>query len=134
MQTKTLIAGLASGIVTFLLGWLVFGILLMDYYNAHSFHYTGIMKNPPVIWAIGLGNLSWGIMIAYILSLSGIKSAAKGFTTGFIVFLLAIAGFDLLFYGTVNLYGLRITSIDILLNALMGGVSGAVAALVLGRK
>ena len=116
MKTKSIIAALASAIVTFFLGWLIFGMLLMNYYNANSVQYTGLIKTEPAMWAIALANICWGLMIAYILNLAGITSAAKGFATGFFVFLLGNAGFDLLFYATTNMYSINILAVDILIN------------------
>ena len=133
-MTKTLVAGIASAVVFFLLGWLFYGILLMDYFTANSVQYAGLMKETPELWAIAIGNLCWGLAIAYILSKSGVTAAAKGFAVGFIVFLLMSAGFDFVMYGTENLYPAKIIGIDALINAVMGGISGAVAALILGRK
>ena len=66
MNTKLLLAALIGAIVAFFLGWLVWGILLMDYYNAYTTQYEGLMRNPPVLWALFLSQLAWTFMFAYI--------------------------------------------------------------------
>ena len=40
MKSKTLIGGLIAGVLSFFLGWLVFGILLKDYYSANTLKYV----------------------------------------------------------------------------------------------
>ena len=47
MTTKAIIAAIAGGIVAFLLGWLVFGILLDGFYTAHSTQYAGLIQKSP---------------------------------------------------------------------------------------
>ncbi|HVZ55200.1 MAG TPA: hypothetical protein VG870_00960 [Chitinophagaceae bacterium] len=133
MSTKTWLGGLIAGILYFFIGWLVFGILTMDFYRTNMTPYTGISKNPPDMVFIGLGNLAWGLLLAYVLNRSGVRSAAGGFTTGLVITLLMMLGVDLLNYATLNLYNQKLLGIDILLNALMGGVIGAVVGWWLGR-
>ena len=41
MNSKLLVAGLVSGIVGFLLGWVIYGMLLMDFMAAHTTVYAG---------------------------------------------------------------------------------------------
>lgn len=134
MKTRTIPAAFASATVTFLLSWLVFGILLINFYNTNATHYAGLMKDRPEMWAIIIANICYGFMLAFILNLAGIKSPVKGFTTGFLIILLGNAGFDLMYYATINMYGLNVLVVDILTNAIIGGLSGAVSALVLGSK
>lgn len=134
MNTKTLLGGLIAGIVTFLLGWLIYGNLLMDYFNSHSAHYDGLMKDPEVIWEIGIANLVWGLLLAFIFSMSGVKSVSKGFTTGFIIFLLSTLGSDLLAHGLMNLWGYKLIAIDVICSAAMGGIAGAALGWWFGRS
>lgn len=47
MNSKFIIASVAGGIASFLLGWLIYGILLMDFMKANSMYYANLMKEPP---------------------------------------------------------------------------------------
>jgi hypothetical protein len=133
MNTKTLLAGLFAGIITFLLGWLIFGMLLMDFYMSNSTLYTGLMKDPPNFVAIFIANLSWGLLIAYIFNLAGIKTTQNGAINGVIIFFLVVLGVDLLYYAQMNLFGLKVVLVDVIVNALMGGIIGAFVGWWYGR-
>jgi hypothetical protein len=134
MNTKTLIAGVLTAIVTFFIGWLIFGMLLMDYYNHHMLVYTGLMKNPPNLVYIAGSNLAWGLMLAYVYSLAGINQVAKGFLTGLIIFGLIAAGIDAMFHAQFNLYSRKVLIIDVAANAVLGGIAGALLGWWNGRK
>jgi hypothetical protein len=126
MNTKTLLGALIAGIVAFLLGWLIFGILMMDYYTANMVQYSGLLKNPPEIWAIAIANIAWGVLYALIFNMANIRSVSKGFSTGLTLALLMTLGFNLFMYAQMNLYNTKILAIDLVLNALLGGLTGAV--------
>ena len=134
MNGKIIVAAAASTVVTFLLGWLIFGVLLMNFYTSHSMHYDGLLKNPPIMWSIIAANLAWGLSSAYILHLAGIKSISKGFITGFIVFGLYCAGRNGMDYAFMNMMGLKMLALDTALSAFMGGVSGAVIGFIYSRN
>ena len=51
MDKKIITAAIVGAIVSFLLGWLIYGFLLMDYYTEYSVRYEGLMKDPPELWA-----------------------------------------------------------------------------------
>ena len=133
MNTKTLLAGLLAGIITFLLGWLIFGMLLMDFYMSNSTLYTGLMKDPPDFVAIFIANLSWGLLIAYIFNLAGIKTTQNGAIKGVIIFFLVVLGVDLLYYAQMNLFGLKVILVDVIANVVLGAIVGAFVGWWYGR-
>ena len=68
----------------------------------------------------------FGLLISWIFSIAGIRTVAKGFSTGFILGLLMMLGFDLFLYAQFNLYNVKILGIDVILNAILTGIVGAV--------
>src|SRR6188768_2682603 len=105
MNSKTIIGGIIGGIVAFFAGWLIYGTLLMSFFESHMIHYDGILKSPLVWWAMALGNLVLGYLVAYVLNLGNIANPMKGATVGGIVFFLLTLGIDLCIYAQMNLVG-----------------------------
>ena len=56
MNTKTIVAGVIGGIVYFLLGWLIYGMLMSDFFEANSGSATGVMRadDEMIMWALAL--------------------------------------------------------------------------------
>ncbi|HRO09691.1 MAG TPA: hypothetical protein PK047_12570 [Saprospiraceae bacterium] len=131
---KILVAGLIGGVVAFFLGWLFFGILFPDLLKIPL---EGFMKPEAemVMWAMIAANLLWGLFLAYIFvqwaNISTWISGAKaGATVGF--FISAI--FDTGYYAMSNMFTLNSMLIDIVVNTLFAGLTGAVIGWWLGRK
>lgn len=134
MNLKTFLIGIAGGIVVFLAGFLIYGILMMDYFSANISSYPGLIKEPMEIWAIGIGNIIWGILLAYLMNTAKIKSSIQGSIQGALLFFLFSLGSNLVFFGQYNLMPLSLSFVDALCMALMGGLSGALIGWLLGRK
>ena len=126
MNSKTLIGGIISGIVSFFLGWLLFGMLLHSYYMDNTTTYAGLFKANPTIWALAIANLCWGFLLAYIMNISGANSVSKGFTCGLIIFFLVALGSNMFSVGLMHLIRIRLALVDTAISALFGGVNGAI--------
>ncbi|MBL7924076.1 MAG: hypothetical protein JNL88_07750 [Bacteroidia bacterium] len=133
MNTKVIIAGLVAGLTGFLLGWVVYGMLLMDFMTAHCTNYPGLMKEPPVLWAIFFANCCSGWLFAYIFHrIGGIQSFAGGFQTGLIISLLFTLNLDLYYYSMMNMGDSTYYAVDVVVSTLMGAVMAGVAGAMLG--
>lgn len=135
MNTRMLLAGLAAGIVAFLLGWLLFGILLMGYFESNTLSYEGLMKSEEEFNYLGmlLANILTGILIAWLLWRMGVTSIGKGLSDGFTIGLLIYGSMALYYYSMMNWYtGIMPMVVEILANSLWTAVIGGVAATVLG--
>jgi len=132
---KFLIGGIIGGVVNFLLGWLVWGILLMDIMRKHSTHMPGVFRNKEdmVWWAIIAGNIAFGLLVAYVLLKGNIKTAGAGASAGFILGLLSCAGFDLVMYAQMTTFGRAALAIDVVAAAIVTAIVGAVVGWFLGR-
>ncbi len=133
MNTKTLISGIVAGIVAFFVGYLIYGVLMADYFMAAMPSYPGLMKDPGDIWAIGVGNLIWGILIAWLLNSAGVVSAARGASYAAIAFFLYTLGSGFIMFGQMNMYSIQGLFVEALCTAIMVGAAGAVAGWMLGR-
>jgi hypothetical protein len=133
MNSKVLLATLAGGIAAFLFGWLVFGLLLADFYAANLTVYEGLMKNPPDLLMIFISNLVLAFLLAYIFNRwAGIKSAGEGAQAGFIIVGLIALGIDVFQFATMNLVSPMLIAVDTIGNAVYGAFIGSIVGLVLG--
>lgn len=133
MYTKILLATLLGGVVMFLLGWLVFGILLMDYYTANTTHYDGLMKEMPNLGLIFLANLLMAFLYAFIFQRwAGIRTFVGGLNGGMIIGLLFTLIMDLMFISGMNLYPASLIVVDVIVNTIMAGIVGGVIGWFLG--
>ena len=133
MNTKTLIIGIAGGIVVFLTGFLIYGILMMEYFASNMNSYPGFTKDPIEIWAIALGNIIWGVLLAYVFNLGGLKTAGSGALNGAMLFFLFSLGTNIVSYGQNNLYSLPLSFVDALCMAILGCLGGALTGWLMGK-
>lgn len=124
-MSRCAVASVAGGLVYFLLGWVVYGMLLPR---------DPGMAEEPVLWSIGLGSVLLGAVIALVLGWRGVTSSADAFkaAAGFGVVLSLSVGFSLM--GTMAASGLDTLTVlrDAGIGGAMYGVVGVVVAKVLG--
>lgn len=125
MNIKTLLIGLAGGIVAFLTGFFVYGVLMMEYFTNNTPDIRGLIKDPMEIWTTGIGNIVWGILLSYIIHIAGIRSGAKGALNGALIFFLFSLGTNIVFYSQYNIYSLQTALVDALCMTVLGATSGA---------
>src|SRR5437868_14792243 len=103
---KILIGGIVGGVVFFFLGWLFYGVLLHQYFidNAGSAYSPAIDKTMEQFawWALILGNLVSGFLLAYVFSKAGVGTLSSGLITGGVIGLLMSASYDLVMFATTN--------------------------------
>ncbi|MDO8928650.1 MAG: hypothetical protein Q7W54_06655 [Bacteroidota bacterium] len=136
METnKILLGGLAGGVAFFLLGWLIYGILLMDYSMA-NFNQCNVRPMEDMVWwAMILANLTSGLLFALIFSWSNTTGILNGAKVGGIIGLLFAVSIDLSFYAMTTTF-LKASAIlvDIVAYTVMSAIAGAVIAWVMGMK
>jgi hypothetical protein len=136
MDGTRLAAGtVVGGVTLFVLGYLIFDVALGDFYVANSGSATGLWRNAPLWWAAILGTLAYGALITFAIgNASGASSPAAcatvGATVGFLLWFTA----DFIVYSYMDMATLTRTVIDPLLEAVRGGVAGAVIAVALARR
>ena len=132
---KFVVGGIAGGIVNFLLGWLIYGMLLKDLMASSVASGTMRADSDMIWWALIVGNLAMGFLLAYVIGKGGVASAGKGAATGFVVGLLVCLGYDLIMYATSTVMtSLKGVAADVAGTAVMFAISGAVVGWVLGMS
>jgi len=134
---KRIMATLAGFVTFFLLGWLFYGMLLMDFYSTNAGSATGVMRGETemVWWALAVGNLFQAYLLVYIFGKwANITTFGGGFQAGAMIGLIIGYGFNLTMYGTSNIMNLTASLVDPLVVAIMMGMTGGVIGVVLGKK
>lgn len=132
-MTRIIISTLTTAIVNFLLGWLVFGLLLMDFYSANTIQYEGLMKDMPNLLLIFLSGILYAFLLAHIFARwARIRSFGSGFMAGMLLGFLIMAGIDLYFMAGMNLFNWNLVLVDMVVNTIFGGILGGVTGFVLG--
>ena len=133
MSTKAILAAVAGAIFAFLLGWLIYGILLMDFYEANTTHYDGLMKEMPNLVLIFLNNLIWSFLLAFIFYRWGaIKSMGNGMKGGIIIGLPVALSFDLYILAGMNLFTPTLVVVDVIVSTVMTALVGGLIGFILG--
>lgn len=126
-MNKILIAGIAGGVIFFLLGWLVYGVILMDFMTANSGPAASLQKKMPDMVPLVFSNLAWGFLFAIILGKwsYGI-SVTEGALRAALIGLLVSLFIDLSMYATTTMLTLNCILADVAattINALIGGAA-----------
>ncbi|MBK7409351.1 MAG: hypothetical protein IPJ40_15695 [Saprospirales bacterium] len=101
--SKLLMAGVAGGVTYFILGFLLYGLLLMDFFTKNATNDVS-RGDGMVWWSLILGNLFVGFLLAYIFGQwASIKNFMGGLMGGAIVGFLFSGAIDFSMYGTSGL-------------------------------
>ena len=133
---KIAIASVAGGLVFWLLGGLIYGMLLTGFMEEHA---AGTMTNmrgndDMILWAMIIGNLLQAGLLAYIYDhWANISTFMGGAKAGALIGLL-IAG-SVGFIGYAVFSGSDVTWVitDMVVHAVMSAIAGGVIGLVLGK-
>lgn len=118
----------------FFLGWLVYGILLMDFYEANGNQTINRPMEEMVWWALIVSNLLSGFLLAIVFDWTNTTDVLEGMKKGAILGFLMSASFDLsMFSMTTWFIGKRLLVVDIGVSTLFVAVGGAVIAWVMNR-
>lgn len=134
MTNKTLLGALAGGVSLFLLGWLIYGMILMDYTTAN---FNQCASNPPeqmIWWAMILSCLASGLLLALVFTWSNTSGAAAGAKIGAIIGALIALNFDFSMYSMTSMFSsLTALIVDVLAYTVMMGIAGAIVGLVMRK-
>ena len=134
MNAKVLLAALAAGVATFLLGWVVYGMLLDPYFRTMlTPEGQAAVKDPPLVLGIFVSQFFWGLLLAVIYSRwASISTFKTGAIAGAIISFLIALSVDVSFYSMWNMSSINMVFIDPIASAVLGAVGGGVVGWVLG--
>lgn len=130
---KMLIGTVVGGVTFFLLGGLIYAIILGDFYEANLGSATGVLRELPILWAMVVSQLGMAAVVTYVFLLSDVASASNGLKTGAILgLLLGIAiSFDL--YSVTNWSNSTVAFVEPLVWVVRTALAGAAIGWALGR-
>jgi len=137
MNTRMLIAALIGAIASFLLGWVVFGMLLNPYYEANAVNYVGLYRSGSDmrLYGIFLSQLAMSGLLAFVFSRwSSVRTFGTGLAGGIIIGGLIALYIDLNMWSSMNLYPAKVFAVDVIVSTAFTGLIGGVVAVVLGWK
>ena len=132
MNQKSIIAAIIGAVAFFILAWLVFGTLMIDFYLSNVVSYEGLIKDPPVIWSLFLHGLSIATLLSFIFYKMDIRTFAKGFLLALWVGFLITFYFYSFLYASLNLYTDKRIVVDLFVNSLFIAIIGGITAKSLG--
>ena len=141
MNTKTIVAGVLAGVVAYLTGWLLYGVVLSNTFADLSGSASGVGKSDAEMMAgaslvyLLIGQLAFGLFLAYVFSKwANISTVAGGAKAGAVIgaFISVATNFTML--GTSNISTIQGALLDVIVFTIIMGISGAVAGWWLGRS
>lgn len=134
MNTKVILSAIAGAVTTFMLGWLIYGMLLADFMEANTIKYEGLMLNPPRLGVLFASHVTFALLLAWIFDKwANCRNFASGFTTALLLAGLVTISIDLGYYAFMNLFNTTMVVVDIVVNTLIWSLAGGVIGLVLGK-
>ena len=131
---KILRGTVAGGIVFFLLGWLVYGVLLMNYMTANMNQCAARPMQEMIWWAMIASSLLTGLLLTMVLKWAGAKAILDGLKTGAVFGVLLASGMDLGFWSMTKMYNnFAVMVVDIVVYTLMMSVVGMLIDLLWGK-
>ncbi len=133
MYLKVLLASLVGTVWNFFGGWLIYGILLHDYYASHTIVYEGLSKeHPDMVWLV-ISCFAPALLIAIMADKTGKSNLLGGAITGFTIGFLMQLTFTSSMFSFFNLHdGTAILAMDVISGAFYYAVTGAIAGGIIG--
>ena len=134
-SNRFVLAALAGGVVNFVVGFVLYGVLLASFFAANVGSAVGAMKDPPDLVHLGLGQLVLGLFLAVVIDKwARVGGLAAGMKIGAISGLLIALGYDLTLFGMSNMSNITATLVDPLVMMVQMACAGATIGAVLGPR
>ena len=133
---KILRGTVTGGIVLFLVGWLVYGVLLMKYMTANMNQCAARSAEEGMVWwALIVSEFLSALLLTLILKWSGAKGLVDGLKTGALFGILLGLSMDLGFWAMTKMYNnFGVLLVDVLVYTLLLAVTGMAIVLLWGKE
>lgn len=134
MNTRVLVATVAGGAALFLLGFLVFGLLLQPMLEGQMIKHDNLMLAQPNFITLIIANLVWAFLITLIFDRwASIGTFVGGLVGGAMISFLMDLYFQLMHMSFFNFFnGITPYAVDVIAFTIIGAISGGVIGAVLG--
>jgi len=131
---KILRGTLIGGVSYFLIGWLVYGVLLYNFFSPMTNTCANRPDGEMIWWAIILSNLMLALFLTLFLNWSGARSITDGLKTGALFGALFTATIDLSMFSMTTMYkSLLPIVIETVVSAVVLAVVGMIIVLTWGK-
>ena len=125
-------ASVAGGVTLFVVGVLLWGILLSGFFEAHVGTAVGVVKEEMDFFHLALGQFFWGVLLALIIArYAGVSGFLEGLKIGALVGFLMSLSIGLNQLSMTNLFDVTTAMVDPFVSAVWSGLGGGVIGLVL---
>lgn len=132
---RSILGVIAGGIIHFVLGFLIYAVLLMDFMQENTRFFEGLMREDiSGIPGYAISSLLFAMLITYILNRTSNQGAIPGLLTAAVVSFFIAASLNINFYFGTHLYTAGYLVTDVLAYTVMGGLTGLVIGMILRRK
>lgn len=131
---KILIGTLVAGVLMFLLGWLIYGVIMSGFMAENCDNSSARPMEEIIWWAMIASNLAWGLLVAVILNWTNSFTMGSGAKVGAVMGLLAGLGFDLSMYSMTTMFSnFSVIILDSLAFSIMFAIMGSLAAWIMSK-
>ena len=126
-------ASVAGGVTLFVAGFLLWGLALSGFFEAHVGTATGVLKEPVDMVHLALGQIIWAVLLTVVMAKwAGVSGFGQGMMIGAVLGFLMSLSVGLTQFSMTNLVDLTAVLTDPFVSAVWSGLGGGVIGLVLG--
>ena len=129
---KMIIGTVAGGVAFFVLGSLLYAVILGDFYIANLGSATGVVRPIPVWWAMIVSQLAIAAVVTYVFRHAGVATASDGLKTGAIFGLLLGTAISFDLYAVTNWSNVTVAFVEPFVTTVRVALAGGVIGWTLG--
>jgi hypothetical protein len=134
MDMKILKGTIFGGIAYFFLGWLIYGMLLMEFMKSNSNQCANRPDMEMIWWAMIASCLVYALFLTLFLKWSGSSTWLDGLKTGALFGCLFAVTIDLSFYSMTTMYnGFTPILVDVIAATVSAAITGLIIVLLWGK-